>query len=226
MRVKGVIFDCDGTLLDSMSAWHSVEARLAENIGITLSKEEKDALNGNTPKQTAAYFHAKYGYGTSPEDIIARMYDELAEAYREEIEPRAGAVELVEELRRNRIRMTVVSSSPGRLLRIGLARAGILECFDAVISTDDLGISKRGPLAVRHAQSIMHTVSDETWGFEDSTYALKVLRAQGFGTVGIYDNDISGTYNELANLADVTVRELTELNVERFVAGDYRPVFA
>lgn len=222
MQVKGVIFDCDGTLLDSMGAWHSLEANLARRAGINLSSDEKDLLNGNTIQQTAEYFYQQYGLGDSPQEVASFMYDDLTKFYRESVEPRIGAVELVHELQRRGVRMTIVSSSTERFLRLGLARAGILECFDAIISTDDLGTSKRNPEAICEAQRIMGTSADATWGFEDSLYALKVLTSQGFSSVGIYDTDLAGTFEELEREADVAVYELDQIDIERFVAGGYR----
>lgn len=222
MNVKGVIFDCDGTLLDSMGIWQGLEIKIAQDAGIALSEEERITLNANTPVQTARYFHDRYGIGKSSEEILSYMDTVLEAFYRYEVQPRQGAVELVEELKRRKIHMTIVSSSPGKLLRLGLERAGIFSCFEEVISSCDMGISKRGPLAIRHAQAKMHTETEETWGFEDSLYAAEVLINQQFGAVGIYDTDEAGTMEELESVCDVVFRELDELDVDKFLKGKYR----
>ncbi len=221
-EVEGVIFDCDGTLLDTMGAWHNLEAMAAERADIHLTPEDMDILNANTPLQTARFFHEKFGLGESVADVQRLMYEELERYYANESQPRKGAVELVEELYRRNIPMTIVSSSPGSLLKLGLERAGIYDLFVEVISAADLGITKRGPLAVMHAQAVMHSESRGTWGFEDALYAAKVLKSRKFGAVGIYDSDIAGTYDQLDAVCDVAVHELTELDIDRFVAGAYR----
>lgn len=222
MDVKGVIFDCDGTLLDSMGIWQGLEIKIAQDAGIALSDEERIMLNANTPVQTARYFHDRYGIGSNSEEILSYMDDVLTGFYRYEVQPHQGAVELVEELKRRKIHMTIVSSSPGKLLRLGLERAGIYSCFEEVISSCDMGISKRGPLAIRHAQAIMHTETEETWGFEDSLYAAQVLVSQQFGAVGIYDTDEAGTIEELRSVCNVVLRELDELDIDKFLKGEYR----
>lgn len=56
MRVKGVIFDCDGTLLDSMGIWQSLEIKIAQESGIALTEEERVVLNANTPRSNCALF--------------------------------------------------------------------------------------------------------------------------------------------------------------------------
>lgn len=222
MRVKGVIFDCDGTLLDSMGIWQSLEIKIAQESGIALTEEERVVLNTNTPVQTARYFHEKYGIGANPQEILSFMDEVLEAFYRHEVEPRRGAVELVEELKRRKVHMTIVSSSPGSLLRLGLERVGIYSCFEEVISSCDMGISKRGPLAILRAQAKMHTEPEETWGFEDSLYAAEVLADQHFGAVGIYDTDEAGTIEQLEQVCDVVLRELDELDIDKFLRGEYR----
>lgn len=222
MQVKGVIFDCDGTLLNSMGIGQSLETKIAEHAGIVLSPEERIELNSNTPDQTARYFHEHYGVGASTDEVLDFMQDVLEAFYRYEVEPRQGAIELVEELKRRGVRMTIVSSSPGTLLRLGLEQTGMYSAFDQVISSCDMGISKRGPLAVRHAQRVMRTEANETWGFDDSLYAAKVLVGQHFGAVGIYDTDAAGTLEELSEICDIALKELDELDVDRFAQGMYR----
>ena len=205
-----------------MGIWQGLEIKIAQDAGIALSEEERIMLNANTPVQTARYFHDHYGIGANSEEILSYMDDVLEMFYRYEVQPRQGAVELVEELKRRKIHMTIVSSSPEKLLRLGLERVGIYSCFEEVISSCDMGISKRGPLAIRHAQAIMHTEAEETGGFEDSLYAAEVLVSQQFGAVGIYDTDEAGTIEELNSVCDVVLQELDELDVNKFLKGEYR----
>ena len=61
----GVIFDCDGTLIDSMMVWRETEAGLARRANVTLTAAEIDALTAMTIPECGAFFHERFGLGSS-----------------------------------------------------------------------------------------------------------------------------------------------------------------
>ena len=65
--IDSVIFDCDGTLFDSMPAWHALQERFAQKAGIALNPMQLVRLNANTLPETAAFFHRECGLGGSVE---------------------------------------------------------------------------------------------------------------------------------------------------------------
>ena len=62
---------------------------------------------------------------------------------------------------------------------------------------------------------------DATWVFEDGSYTFATTVPAGYRTVGVYDCDESGTFEELSRLADVAVHSFKELDVDMFLAGEY-----
>lgn len=218
----GVIFDCDGTLIDSMQAWRALEGDLAQRAGVALSKADTDRITTLTIPECGAYFHERFGLGSSGVDVERMIGDFMLEYYRERSRLRPGALAFMQALAECGVRMSVASSSPQAYLQAGLSHCGVLPYLDAVVSVDDVGASKREPAVYDCARKAMGTQLAFTWGFEDATYALRTLRAAGYRTVGIYDCDLSGTYDELAAVADVAVRGFGELSVDGFLCGDCR----
>ena len=213
----GVIFDCDGTLLDSMDAWREVEAALAERAGAQLTARDADELGPLTIPEAGVFFHERFGLGGSPEEVVG-MIDELMLAfYRERSHERPGALAFVQGLHAAGVRLSVASSSPQEYLQAGLAHTGFLPYLDAVLSVNDVNSSKREPVVYDRARELMGTPLETTWGFEDSLFALKTLCAAGYRTVGIYDNDIAGTLADLTATADLAITSFQNLPVNHFL---------
>ena len=76
----GVVFDCDGTLLDSMGVWHGLQNELAERAGGTLTADDVAALAPMSIPECGAFFHEKFGLGKSDHEVVG-MIDEYYEQY-------------------------------------------------------------------------------------------------------------------------------------------------
>lgn len=219
--IGGAIFDCDGTLLDTMGLWLDMEDELAALAGHVLSEEEKRRLRTCTVAESAAFFHDLLGVGSSRADV-AGMLDEMAvEHYRTRARPRPGAVRFLAALRSAGVPCSVASSSPHSMLDAGMASTGLTAFIppELVVSTDDVGVSKREPAAFDRARELMGSPLASTWVFEDSAYALECAARAGYRTVGVWDSDESGTFGQLRELADIAVRSFEELDPER-LAGE------
>ncbi|MBU5405478.1 HAD family phosphatase [Paraeggerthella hongkongensis] len=214
----GIVFDCDGTLLDSMCVWREMEAELARRADVTLTEDDKDVLTTLTIPECGAFFHERFGLGASGKDVEDMVDEFMLDFYRTRVEARAGALAFVQELASRGVRMTVASSSPQLYLQAGLERCGFAPYFDAIVSVDDVNASKREPAVWDRARELMGTPRSFTWGMEDSVYAVHTLRKAGYRTLGIYDCDVSGTYEELVESCDHAVRTFDELEVEAFLA--------
>lgn len=219
MNDIGVIFDCDGTLLDSMGAWQNIDFELARRAGVQLTKEHTDRLVTMTIPEAGVFFHERFGLGTCGEDVVDMVGDIMLEFYRERAELRPGVLEFVQALHERGVRMSVASASPPKCLHAGLDRCGLLPYFDAVVSAEEVGASKREPLVYHRACEAMGTERANTWVFEDSAYAVRTAIAGGYRTVGVYDCDFSGTYEQLQELADRTILTFAGVVPEELLAA-------
>lgn len=219
--VQGVIFDCDGTLIDSMGVWRGIEDMFADKVGQVLSVHEKRMLGACTLHEAARYFHERYGLGASVDEVIGMAVAHLEDFYANRAQLRPGACELVKCLAERGIPLCVVSSTPEHMLRLGFAHVGMLDHFRGYISASDLGLSKREPAIFEKGREMLGSPVAGTWGFEDSLYAVETMKRMGFACVGIYDRDDSGTFEDLEQAADVAFREFTDMDPRRFITGAY-----
>ena len=98
MNDIGVIFDCDGTLVDSMGAWHEVDRTLAAEAGITLTEADAEAITTMSLPEASAYLHEQCGLGESNEAVLEMIFDRMRAFYANEVEARPGALAFVQAL--------------------------------------------------------------------------------------------------------------------------------
>ena len=207
---KGFIFDCDGTLLDTMNAWNALEERLFAQASIPFTPEQINEVRA-LPIQLSAGRFFEHGIGESPEDVLSILDSALLGFYESEAQPLPFAVDFVRAAHAAGIACTIVSSSPQRYVCAGLKRAGIAECFVKIITTEDVGMSKQEPGIYSAAMDAMGSDAQTTWGFDDALYALEVMREMGIHTCGCYDHDETGTFEQLADAAEIAIRSFGEL---------------
>ena len=215
----GVNFDCDGTLIDSMDAWRDLEGELGRRAGVELTSEDRQTLCTLNIPESAQYFHDRFGLGASGDEVVGMMDEIMLDFCGNRVVARPGALAFIDGLARHGVVMSVASSSPKPYLEAGLACAGIAPYLEAVVSVEDVHSNKRNPKVYDHTRDLMETSTALTWGFEDAIYAVRTLARAGYGTVGVYDHDLSGTWGQLSAEADLAIRSFEDLDAERFLSA-------
>lgn len=211
---KGIIFDCDGCLLDSMGTWRSVEYKLIELTGREWTEADMEEIRGGSMSHTAQVFHERYGVMESDQAVLDFVHETMWDYYTAKATLKPGVGEFVERVHALGVPMAIVSSTAGKYLRAGLAHVGLLDELSAIVSTQESGLSKQQPdiyLAALRALGVEDP--SEAWGFDDSIYAIRVMKQTGLSTVGTYDADDAGTFEVLSDTATLAVRSFEELLV-------------
>ena len=212
-NASGFLFDCDGTLLDTMKIWRQVEEELIDMAGGRIRDEDFIELQAVCIEDGARLLHERYGAGSSADELVGYVDRRLLGFYSDEVRAYDGAVEFVEKLRERDVVCGIVSSSPLRYLSAGLERCGLLGHMAAVVSTEDAGCSKQEARFYQLAAARMGASLETAWGMDDSLYAIEAMRASGLNTIGIYEDDKAGSFERLAASADIAVRSFAELMV-------------
>lgn len=198
----GFIFDCDGTLLDTLDAWEEAERDLFAQAG-GLTEEQEDEIHAAPIEGAAAILHGRYGVGDSPEDVLAHLDGHLLPHYRDASIAVPGSLEFVHAVHERGLPCVVVSSSPRRYLAAGLERAGVLDCFEELVSTDEVGVSKQEPGIYEAAVRVLGCKPGRVWAVDDAPYAVAAMHDFGLKTICV------GSRN--SEVADINVRTLDEL---------------
>ena len=212
--IKGIIFDCDGVLLDSLMIWEDLGARYLRSKGKVPEEGLAETLFSMSLEQGAEYLRQNYGLEETAEEVEQGLQDMLRDFYFYEVLAKPGAAELLETLSKKGLRITVATSSPRDHIEKALERNGLLGYVEKLFTNSEVGSSKHSPDIYNIAAESMGTKPGETVVFEDSLYALKTAADAGYHTVGVYDSHGESDQEGLERTADIYVKELAELNAQ------------
>ena len=140
-KIKYAIFDADGTLLDSMHIWDTIDGAFLMMRGI-VPREERIFMR-------YGYFNAvdhiikEYGVDMTPDEIRADVMNILKYYYDNVAKAKDGVKEFLQALKDNGVRCVVATATDRAIMRPALERLGLLEYFEEVFSTKDTTVVVR-----------------------------------------------------------------------------------
>lgn len=200
-HIKGAIFDLDGTLLDSLSIWAEIDEKFLSRRGIAVPHDYMEAVCAMEYRQTAEYTIARFNLNDKPEDLMREWSDMAVSAYETELELKPRVKECLTELKRKNIKLAVATSSTPEMCLPALKRNGVIDMFDAIVTTGEVGKGKAHPDVYLAAAKKLGVDVSECAVFEDAILAIKTAKSAGFYTIGVYDR-LSRDENEIKAVAD------------------------
>jgi len=176
-RVKGLVFDLDGTLLDS-EKYHGLAfaAAMREVAGYELTEAEKSEFVGNTTLNFASQLAARHALALSPPAVLERKHEVMREIFRAALFP---GVQAFLDCWRNRVPMAVATNSARAFVESALNATHVRERFSAVLTIDDVASRKPDPEIILKTLQQLGTPAETTLVFEDTRVGIEAARAAG-----------------------------------------------
>ncbi len=200
--VKAVIFDMDGTILDSSEMWDTV----AENVIMAWGYTPKPTIREDVLPlgflDMAPYLKSEYHMTQSIDEINAAIAERTGRYYTSEAELKPGALELMKTLKANGIKVGLLTATSHVFAEPAMRLVGAWELFDAAISCAEIGFTKYGPEPFEEALSRLGTSVEDTWVFEDALYAVQTAKSMGFRVCAIADSAAAFQWADIQKTAD------------------------
>jgi HAD superfamily hydrolase (TIGR01509 family) len=184
-RPRAVIFDCDGTLVDSEPLARVAWDRSLAPYGYAIDEDEYAGLVGLPYGRVHGFFAERVPDLAGPDALFAAYSDELFGLFDDALEPFADALETVAALRARGVAVAVASASARPRLDRALARAGLAEAFAVSVAGDEVAQGKPAPDMFLAAAEQLGVPPAACAVVEDSGPGVAAGLAAGMRTVAI-----------------------------------------
>lgn len=182
-----VLFDLDGTLIDSSGVWAEIDREFLARRGLPCTRDYCEAV-AHTIFPLAAQFTKEYGaLQESPEEIMDEWRRMAYDAYSRTIPLKPHVREFLAQCRQQGLPMAIYTSGEPMLCEAVLRRHGLRDWFSSIIYARELGTEKYAPAAYAAVAERLGLAPKEITFFDDSPPACLGAAAAGWYVVGVYD---------------------------------------
>lgn len=210
----------DGTLLDSMGLWLNAGVYYLESLGITAEPGLGETLMEMNMIQGAEYIKKNYNLSLTLEQICDGINNTLKNHYAHKIQLKPGVLDFLNILKEKHIPCAIATNTDRELFTPCLARLGITDYFQEIITCSEQHTSKNHPEIFYYTAEKLKSAPQTTLVFEDALYALKTARNAGFQTVGIYDQYTQRYTDPAKIMHNSTIYLQSWFNAEKVIFGD------
>ena len=213
MNTEAIIFDLDGTLIDSTGVWEQVDRLFLRENGIDPPKDISEKVKTMTIEQSSQYFIERFKLPLTQEHIINRIEEIVSEQYHYHIGFKEGAERFLDRLDEKNIPYCIATAGYKSLAEAVVRRLGLEKRIKFLLTCSELKVSKNSPEIFFESLRRLGTEKDNTLVIEDSLHSIKTAKGEGFRTVGVADRCSENDWGEIVRIADITVKRLDNLKI-------------
>lgn len=213
--IEAVIFDLDGLLLDSESAWDGARRELvAARGGRWKDSATRDMLGMSSP-EWSRYVRDELQVDLTPEEISDAVVEQLLAGYRERLPWLPGAQEAVRRMAAE-WPLGLASSSNREVIELFMRTSGLGDCFEAWVSSEEVGRGKPAPDVFLEAARRVGVDPAQAAAVEDSHNGILAAHAAGMTVMAVPNHEFPPDPEALER-ADAVLDSLDELTIDAVV---------
>ena len=211
-KIEAAIFDLDGTLVDSMWVWKSVDVDFLGQFGQEVPETLQDELEGMSFTETACYFKKRFPFLPFSVEQLKEIWNQLAsEKYAHEVPLKPGVKEFLVRLKEHGIKTGVASSNSKELVVISLKNLGVYDYFDTIRTACEVKKGKPAPDIYLLAAEDLKVKPERCIIFEDVPAGILAGAGAGMHTCAVADRYSEYLKDEKIRLADRYIEDFFEL---------------
>lgn len=208
---KAVIFDLDGTLVDSMWMWEAIDIEYLGRFGHECPPDLQRQIEGMSFSETAGYFRERFGLPDTVEQIKQAWVEMSIDKYRNDVRLKKGAGRFLNYLKTAGIKTGIATSNGREMVTAVLESLNLSECFHTVATACEVAAGKPAPDIYLKVAKDLQVLPQECLVFEDIPAGIRAGKAAGMLVYAVDDEFSRGMKEEKTALADFFIHDYDEI---------------
>lgn len=184
---EAVIFDLDGTVVDSMWVWPAVDVEFLGQHGLELPDDLQQELDGKSFYESAVHIKKRFGLEETEEELMDIWNKMAMDRYVNEVKVKESVKEFLQVLKANGIKTGIASSNSAVLVEATLRANGVYEYFDSVHTANEVAKGKPSPDIYLLVAEDLQVKPGNCLVFEDIVMGILAGKNAGMQTCAVYD---------------------------------------
>lgn len=200
--IKAVIFDLDGSLVDSMWMWRDIDIEYLGKFGIALPDDLQRNIEGMSFSETAAYFKSHFSIPDTIEQMKEDWNRMAWDKYLHEVPLKEGVHEFLEGCRERGILLGIATSNSRQLVENIADVHGLHNFFQCIMTGCEVDRGKPAPDIYLKVARILDVDPSECLVFEDIVAGIQAGKSAGMRVCAVEDVYSADTREAKKALAD------------------------
>lgn len=216
-NIKALIFDLDGTMIDSMRVWKDIDDEYIEKYHLTEPEDFHEGMEGLSYTETAEYFLRVFPeLPKTVEDLKAEWHEMALYKYAHEMELKEGLEAFLRKVRAQGMRVGIATSNDRRLVEACLKGMGVEALIDTISTSCEVKKGKPAPDVYLKAAENLATAPENCLVFEDVPMGILAGKNAGMKVCAVEDWFSAGQLQKKKELADYYIRTYNEIMEQTF----------
>ena len=203
MKYKAIIFDLDGTIIDSMGIWRQVDMDFLGSRNIAVPADLFDNMpQGNSYNQTAKYFKDRFLLTESIEEIMDEWTAAVKWHYEHDVPLKKDVRDTIIMLRSLNYPLAIGTSNHDDLASLALTQHDLYQYFRVIVTGTHDMLGKPFPDIFLKAAKELSVEPETCIVIEDTLNGIRAAKAAGMYAVAIHDEDSAPQWEQIINEAD------------------------
>ncbi len=215
-KMKGICFDLDGTLIDSMGLWNRVDIEYIESKGLVYDDELRKKIKNAPLSDAQGIFSEHFNNEINFDDMYEFLDKTMYEHYSKILPFKPFVEEKLKALKEEKdFIMAITTSTPSKNVDALVERLGLKEYMDYIFTPDSFGIAKNDLKFFEKVLEEMGLKAEEVYVFDDAYYALENAKKLGMVPIGVHDYSGETRGDEIQEIAKFSLENFGQLDIDR-----------